>query len=87
MTRIERMELLDVLRLEIYCDDGRYTYWRGRFLERRARRGPQVGPDYLFAAATLWRAQEHQRAVSARKPAGAEKITTDCARTLLGGAR
>jgi hypothetical protein len=65
MTRIERMELLDVLRAEWGLDDSRIIARRGRFLERRARRGTRVGPD-LFAARTLWQAQEREKEAGRR---------------------
>lgn len=60
MTRIERMELLDKLRIEAYGNpEKQYMAYRGRFRERRSPRlNKKVAMDQN-ASATLWRAREH----------------------------
>lgn len=60
MTRIERMELLDKLRIEVYGHPEKpYTYSRGLFRERRSPRLNKKPPMDQNASATLWRAREH----------------------------
>lgn len=58
--RVEKMELLDVLRIEAYGDpEKQYIAYRGRFRERRSPRLNKKPPMDQNASLALWRAREH----------------------------
>lgn len=60
MTQVERRELLNELRIEIYGHPEKpYTYSRGLFRERRSPRLNKKAAMDQNASLALWRAREH----------------------------